>query len=143
MMFVHCEVDMNIGEAAKASGVTAKMIRHYESIDLIGHSLRTESGYRTYTEKDVHVLRFIKSARSLGFSLEQIKVLLSLWQDRSRASSDVKALATEHINELNAKITELTAMRNLLETLTVSCPGDERADCPILVGLSDQLTERP
>ena len=129
---------MNIGEAAKASGVTAKMIRHYESIDLIGHSLRTESGYRTYTEKDVHILRFIKIARSLGFSLEQIKVLLSLWQDRSRASSDVKALATQHIHELNTKINELTAMRNLLETLTVSCPGDERADCPILVGLSDE-----
>lgn len=129
---------MNIGEAAKASGVTAKMIRHYESIDLIGHSLRTESGYRTYTEKDVHILRFIKSARSLGFSLEQIKLLLSLWQDRSRASSDVKALATEHINELNAKINELTAMRNLLQTLTVACPGDARADCPILVGLSDE-----
>ena len=128
---------MNIGEAAKASGVTAKMIRHYEAIDLIGHSLRTESGYRTYTEKDVHILRFIKSARSLGFSLEQIKLLLSLWQDRSRASSDVKALATQHINALNAKIIELTRMRNLLETLTISCPGDERADCPILVGLSD------
>lgn len=128
---------MNIGEAAKESGVTAKMIRHYESIDLIGHSVRTESGYRTYAQKDVHILRFIKSARSLGFSLEQIRILLSLWQDRARASADVKALATEHINELNAKINELTAMRNLLQTLTVSCPGDERADCPILVGLSD------
>lgn len=128
---------MNIGEAAKESGVTAKMIRHYESIDLIGHSLRTESGYRTYTEKDVHILRFIKSARSLGFSLEQIKLLLSLWQDRSRASSDVKALATQHINELNTKINELTVMRNLLETLTVACPGNERTDCPILVGLAD------
>ena len=129
---------MNIGEAAKACGVTAKMIRHYESIDLIGHSLRTESGYRTYTEKDVHILRFIKSARSLGFSLEQIKLLLSLWQDRSRASSDVKALATQHINELNAKIIELTAMRNLLKTLAVTCHGDARADCPILIGLSGQ-----
>lgn len=128
---------MNIGEAAKASGVTAKMIRHYESIDLIGHSLRTESGYRTYTEKDVNILRFVKSSRSLGFSLEQIKLLLSLWQDRSRASSDVKALATQHINELNAKIIELTAMCNLLETLTVSCPGDEQADCPILIGIAD------
>ena len=135
-MFAPCEVVMNIGEAAKASNVTAKMIRHYESINLIGHSLRTVSGYRTYTDKDVHILRFIKSARSLGFSLEQIKLLLSLWQDRSRASSDVKAIATQHINELNAKIIELTAMRNLLSTLTVTCHGDERADCPILVGLS-------
>lgn len=130
---------MNIGEAAKASGMTAKMIRHYESIDLIGHSLRTESGYRTYQEKDVHILRFIKSSRSLGFSLDQIKLLLSLWQDRSRASANVKALANEHINELNEKINALTAMRNLLQTLTVACPGDERADCPILVGLNDNL----
>ena len=126
---------MNIGEAAKTSGVTAKMIRHYESIGLIDPSSRTESGYRTYTDKDVHVLRFIKSGRSLGFSLEQIKLLLSLWQDRSRASADVKALATEHIHELDAKINELVAMRNLLETLTRSCPGDDRADCPILAGL--------
>ena len=129
---------MNIGEAAKASGVTAKMIRHYEFIDLIGHSLRTESGYRTYTEKDVHILRFIKRSRSLGFSLEQIKLLLSFWQDRSRASSDVKALANEHINELIGKINALTAMRNLLQTLTVSCPGNAQADCPILIGLSDE-----
>lgn len=129
---------MNIGEAAKASGVTAKMIRHYESIDLIGHSLRTESGYRTYTEKDVHILRFIKSSRSLGFSLDQIKQLLSLWQDRSRASADVKALAIAHIDELNTKINELTAMRNLLQTLTAPCPGNELADCPILIGISDQ-----
>lgn len=127
---------MNIGEAAKSSGVSAKMIRHYEAIKLISHSLRTESGYRTYTEKDVHILRFIKSARSLGFSLENIKLLLSLWQDQSRASADVKTLAMGHINELNTKINALTAMRDLLETLMVSCPGDARADCPILAGLS-------
>lgn len=129
---------MNIGEAAKASGITAKMIRHYESISLIGHSLRTESGYRTYSERDLHILRFIRSARSLGFSLEQIKLLLSLWQDRTRASADVKALATRHISELDAKIRALTEMRNLLQTLTVNCPGDERHECPILSGLTDK-----
>lgn len=133
-----CEVVMNIGEAAKASGVTTKMIRHYESIKLIGRSLRTEAGYRTYNEQDVSILRFIKSARSLGFSLEQIKLLLSLWQDHARASADVKALATEHIQALDAKIDELTAMRNLLHTLAASCQGDKRADCPILTGLSKQ-----
>lgn len=130
---------MNIGEAAKASGVTAKMIRHYEAIHLIGDSLRTEAGYRTYGDKDIHVLRFIKSARSLGFSLDQIKLLLSLWQDRSRASADVKAMATTHIDELNTKINELTAMRNLLQTLTEPCPGNERADCPILAGLAGKF----
>ena len=130
---------MNIGDAAKASGVSAKMIRHYEAIQLIGNSLRTESGYRTYGEKEIHVLRFIKSARSMGFSLEQIRLLLSLWQDRTRASADVKALATAHVNELNAKINELTAMRNLLQSLTISCPGDERTDCPILVGIAAEI----
>lgn len=128
---------MNIGDAAKASGVTSKMIRHYEAIHLIGDSLRTDAGYRTYKEKDIHILRFIKNARSLGFSLDQIKQLLSLWQDPSRASTDVKALATEHIEELNIKIQELTAMRNLLQSLTTQCAGDEHADCPILVGLAD------
>lgn len=130
---------MHIGDAAKASGISTKMIRHYEAIHLIDDSLRTEAGYRTYNEKDIHVLRFIKRARSLGFSLDQIKQLLSLWQDRSRASADVKALATKHIDELNSKINELTAMRNLLQTLTAPCPGNERADCPILIGLADQI----
>lgn len=133
---------MNIGDAAKASGVSTKMIRHYEAIHLIGDSLRTEAGYRTYGEKDIHVLRFIKSARSLGFSLDQIKQLLSLWQDSSRASADVKALATAHIDELNSKINGLTVMRNALQTLACSCPGDDRMECPILVGIADEIANK-
>lgn len=127
---------MNIGDAAKACGVSTKMIRHYESIGLIAESLRTESGYRTYSDKDVHVLRFIKSARSLGFSLEQIRQLLSLWRDRERASADVKAVALTHINALNSKIDELTQMRDLLQDVATSCAGDQRPDCPILAQLA-------
>ena len=95
---------MNIGEAAKASGVSSKMIRHYESIKLIAQSRRTDAGYRTYSKQEVLVLKFIKSARGLGFSLEQIKHLLTLWQDPTRASADVKNLALQHIEQLNTKI---------------------------------------
>jgi MerR family transcriptional regulator, copper efflux regulator len=130
------ENKMNIGDVAKACGVSTKMIRHYESIGLIAESLRTESGYRTYSDKDVHVLRFIKSARSLGFSLDQIRQLLSLWRDRDRASADVKAVALSHINALNTKIDELTQMRNLLQDVATSCAGDHRPDCPILAQLA-------
>ncbi|WP_269618230.1 Cu(I)-responsive transcriptional regulator [Zhongshania sp. BJYM1] len=126
---------MNIGEAAKASGISVKMIRHYESLGLIKEAERTTAGYRLYSESDIHSLSFIKSARSLGFSLAQIEQLLSLWADRDRASADVKALATEHIEELNIKIRELTAMRDLLADLASTCHGDNRAECPILSGL--------
>jgi MerR family copper efflux transcriptional regulator len=132
---------MNIGKAAKASGISAKMIRHYESIGLIAESKRSSAGYRVYSKNDLHTLSFIKSSRSLGFSLEQIKQLLSLWQDRERASSDVKALALHHINELDEKIAELSAMRNLLQRLTLECHGDDRAECPILKGLEQQCGE--
>jgi len=126
---------MNIGQAAAASGISAKMIRHYESIALIAPGARSDAGYRTYVEKDLHTLRFIKRARSLGFSLEQIRTLLSLWQDAHRASADVKAIALEHVRELDHRITELTDMRNTLADLASSCNGDARADCPILRGL--------
>ena len=126
---------MNIGEAAKASGISAKMIRHYEGIGLIDQSRRSPAGYRIYSSNDLHTLSFIKSSRSLGFSLDQIKQLLSLWQDRDRASSDVKALALHHIKELDDKISELSAMRNLLKSLAAECQGDNRAECPILSGL--------
>lgn len=126
---------MNIGQAATASGISAKMIRHYESIDLIKPGPRTDAGYRIYSDKDVHTLRFIKRARSLGFSLEQIRTLLSLWQDAHRASADVKAVALEHVGELDRRIAELTDMRNTLSDLARSCNGDARADCPILRGL--------
>lgn len=128
---------MNIGQAAEASGISAKMIRHYESINLIRPGVRTASGYRTYGDKDVHTLRFIKRARSLGFSLDQIRDLLSLWQDEQRASADVKAIALAHVSELEQRIAELTEMRDTLHHLARSCSGDARADCPILRGLAD------
>ena len=126
---------MNIGKAANATGVSAKMIRHYEAIGLIAPGLRTEAGYRVYGDKDLHELRFIRRARDMGFSLEQIRALLSLWQDRGRASADVKRLAQSHIAELDGRIRELTEMRNMLMQLAEACQGDERPDCPIIAGL--------
>lgn len=127
---------MNIGEAAAASGVSAKMIRYYESIGLIRPSHRSDTGYRKYGDGDLHTLRFIKRARRLGFSLEQIRDLLSLWQDSERASADVKAIAQAHVDELNTRIVELTEMRDTLRDLANACAGDQRPDCPILHGLS-------
>ncbi|WP_293778682.1 Cu(I)-responsive transcriptional regulator [uncultured Oxalicibacterium sp.] len=126
---------MNIGQAAAASGISAKMIRHYEAIGLIPPGARTQAGYRVYHDKYLHTLRFIKRARSLGFSLEQIRTLLSLWQDAQRASADVKAIALEHVAELDKRIVELTEMRDTLADLARSCSGDDRAECPILRGL--------
>jgi MerR family copper efflux transcriptional regulator len=127
---------MNIGQAASASGISAKMIRHYESIHLIEPGARSDAGYRTYVEKDLHTLRFIKRARSLGFSLDQIRELLSLWKDAHRASADVKAIALAHVDDLEKRIAELSDMRNTLQHLAQSCSGDARADCPILQGLA-------
>lgn len=127
---------MNIGEAAAASGVSAKMIRHYESIGLIRAPLRTESNYRVYSREDVHVLRFIKRARTLGFSIEKAAMLLGLWQDRSRASADVKKLALTHVAELEEKILELQEMVSTLRHLAKCCSGDHRPDCPILNDLA-------
>lgn len=126
---------MNIGQAATATGVTAKMIRYYESIDLIKQSRRSDAGYRVYGEDDLHALRFIKRARTLGFSLEQIRDLLSLWQNAERASGDVKSIALSHVDELNVRIAELTQMRDTLVHLAQSCHGDNRPDCPILQDL--------
>ena len=126
----------NIGQAAKASGVSAKMIRHYESIGLIDAAARTDAGYRLYNERDVQVLQFIHRSRELGFSLEQIKTLLALWQDKHRASKDVRAMAKQHIAELDRKIADMQAMRRTLETLATKCQGDDRPDCPILDDLS-------
>lgn len=127
---------MNIGEAAVASGVTAKMIRYYESIGLIKETTRSDSGYRKYGQKDLHTLRFVKRARTLGFSLEQIRELLSLWEDRNRASKDVKAIALNHVDDLNKRIQEMTEMRDTLTHLAKNCAGDHRPDCPILLGLA-------
>jgi len=123
---------MNIGEAAHASGVSAKMVRYYESIGLIRPALRTENGYRVYEDHDVHTLRFIRRARSLGFSLEETAELLALWSDKSRASGDVKAIALNHVKELETKIAELDAMRRTLQHLASCCQGNDRPDCPIL-----------
>jgi len=126
----------NIGEAAALSGVTAKMIRHYESIGLIPPASRTFAGYRLYSDADLHRLRFIKRARTLGFSIRQIEELLQLWNDRARASADVKRLAREHAEELAAKIREMQAMQRTLEDLARRCHGDDRPECPILDDLA-------
>ncbi|SEG51011.1 Cu(I)-responsive transcriptional regulator [Marinobacterium lutimaris] len=129
---------MNIGKAAEASGVSAKMIRYYESIGLIPEVSRTEAGYRDYSDKDVHRLRFIRRARDLGFSVDQMAELLALWQDRGRASADVKRIALEHVAELERKARELMEMSQTLSHLAGNCHGDDRPDCPIINVLSEQ-----
>lgn len=134
---------LNIGRVATLSGVSAKLIRHYESIGLIRKPGRSDSGYRLYNEKDVHTLRFIKRARSLGFSLERIRQLLGLWQNRRRASQDVKRLATAHLQELEQKIAEMQAMATTLKHLIHHCHGDERPDCPILADLAGESPHPP
>ena len=127
---------MNIGEAAAASGVSAKMIRHYEEQGFVPKAGRTVAGYRVYRDNDVHALRFIRRARDLGFSLKEIKDLLGLWNNRRRASADVKRLADKHVKELDQKITEMQAMRRTLVNLVEHCHGDARPDCPILEDLA-------
>lgn len=128
---------MNIGEASSTSGVSAKMIRYYESIGLIPEATRSESGYRVYSNVDVHTLRFIRAARDLGFAVEQIEELLVLWRDRKRASADVKRLALEHVEELEHKIGELRQMVHTLKHLAGHCRGDQRPQCPIIKTLAD------
>ena len=123
---------MKIGQAASASGVSERMIRHYEKIGLMPKAPRRESGYRDYDERDVETLRFIRRARDLGFATDEISQLLALWHDRERSSSDVKALALARAAELSRKAKELDAMRRTLETLAANCHGDDRPDCPIL-----------
>jgi len=126
---------MNIGQAARRSGISAKRIRHYEEIGLIPRAHRGSSGDRLYSGNDIHTLRFIQRARTLGFSIKQIGQLLSLWRNQRRSSSQVKALALVHIGELDTRIAELEAMKDALQTLARHCHGDDRPECPILEGL--------
>jgi len=127
---------MDIGRASKASGVSVKMIRHYEAIGLLAKVARTSANYRLYRESDVHTLRFIRRARTLGFSTDEIGNLLSLWQNKSRSSATVKKIAGQHVEELHRKIAELKAMADTLAHLAKHCHGDQRPDCPILDDLS-------
>ncbi len=126
---------MNIGEAARASGVSAKMLRYYEETGLIPPAGRSASGYRTYGPRDVQTLRFIRRARDLGFPMERVAELLALWQDRSRASADVKRLAEAQVTALEVRIAEMQAMQATLRHLVHACAGDDRPDCPILSDL--------
>ena len=125
-----------IGEAARRAGISARMVRHYESLGLLAPVARTDSGYRQYTEADVHALRFIGRARTLGFSMEEIRELLGLWQDKGRASASVKRIAQAHIDDLAERIAAMQAMQRTLQSLVHCCHGDQRPDCPILDDLA-------
>lgn len=131
---------MNIGEASLATGISAKMIRYYEQIGMVTPAERSKSNYRIYNEVDLNNLRFIKRSKALGFSLSETDRLLKLWQDKTRESSSVKAIAQQHIDELEAKITEMKSMVETLQQLTQCCSGNERPDCPILDDLSGSIS---
>jgi Cu(I)-responsive transcriptional regulator len=128
----------NIGEAAAAAGVSAKMIRHYEGIGLVPKAGRTVAGYRIYRDSDIHTLRFVKRARDLGFTMPEIEKLLALWNNRRRASSDVRRLAAKHAADLERKIADLETMRRALVQLVDHCHGDHRPECPILDDLAHE-----
>ena len=132
---------MNIGRAAERSGVSARMIRHYEGLGLLPKAHRSDAGYRRYGDNDVHALRFIRHARDLGFSVAEIAELLALWHDQHRASADVKRIAQHHVQDLDRRIDDLVAMKRTLERLVHSCHGDERSPCPILDELADKHGE--
>jgi MerR family copper efflux transcriptional regulator len=128
----------NVSEAGRRSNVSAKMVRHYESLGLLPQVPRTDAGYRQYTDREVHTLRFIRRARDLGFSMAEIGELLALWQDRRRPSSSVKRIASGHVAALDAKMAEMAAMRKTLQHLVQCCHGDDRPECPILDELAKQ-----
>lgn len=123
---------VNISEAVARSGVSAKMIRHYESLGLLPAPPRTSSGYRQYDAASIHTLQFIRRARDMGFGMADIAALLDLWRDHSRSSASVKRIAQQHIDELTRRIAQLTDMKRTLQNLADCCAGDERPDCPIL-----------
>ena len=127
---------MNISDAAERSGLPAKTIRYYEDIELVKPG-RTANGYRDFSETDIHNLTFLARSRALGFSIEDCRALLELYEDKSRASADVKKIAQEHLDEIERKITDLSAMRDTLSHLVMNCRGNQRPDCPILTGLAD------
>ena len=133
---------LTIGEAARSAGISARMVRHYESLGLLSAVARTDSGYRQYTEADVHALHFIRRSRDLGFSMEEIAELLGLWHDRSRASSQVKRIAQAHIDDLSERIAQMQAMQRSLQTLVSCCKGNDRPDCPILDDLAAGQAEQ-
>lgn len=132
---------MNIGQAAKASGISAKMIRYYESIGLLNNAQRSDAGYRIYSEADIKTLSFLRHARDLGFSSEQMKDLLGLWKNQSRQSIEVKALALKHIQTLNQKIADLQAMVEILQQSVDGCAGNDQADCTILNQIETGMAE--
>jgi MerR family copper efflux transcriptional regulator len=132
---------MNIGKASAESGISAKMIRYYESIGLIPAASRSDGGYREYSDNDVHTLRFIRRARDLGFTVEQMIELLALWRDRKRASADVKRIALKHVEELERKARELREMSSTLKHLADHCKGNERPDCPIINELAEDAAQ--
>jgi MerR family transcriptional regulator, copper efflux regulator len=133
---------LTIGEAARSAGISARMVRHYESLGLLSAVARTDSGYRQYTEADVHALHFIRRSRDLGFSMEEIAGLLALWHDRTRASSQVKRIAQAHIDDLSERIAAMQAMQRSLQTLVSCCKGNDRPDCPILDDLAAGQAEQ-
>ncbi|MEN5178290.1 Cu(I)-responsive transcriptional regulator [Comamonas testosteroni] len=132
---------VSISKAAQLAGISARMARHYESLNLLPHVGRTDSGYRLYSEADVHTLRFIRRSRDLGFSMEEIETLLNLWNDKQRASSSVKEIAQKHIEVLSERIAAMQSMQRSLQQLVHSCHGDHRPDCPILDNLADPATD--
>lgn len=132
------EARMTIGEAARASGVSAKMLRHYESLGLLGRVARTDAGYRLYSEADVHALRFIRRARDLGFSMAEIAELVGLWRNRRRSSANVKRIAERHAAELAQRIEAMQSMQRTLSHLIHGCHGDDRPECPILDDLAGE-----
>ena len=134
---------MNIGQAAKASGISAKMIRYYETIGLVPKAGRTDGGYRDYGDADIHRLLFIRRARDLGFSFKRVRELLKLWSDQKRSSANVKAVALAHIDELEVRATQLRQMIKTLRHLAEACEGDHRPHCPIIEQLGSGKTSSP